>query len=70
MWMGGESKLKELKEFRNSLNLTTAEFSNKIGVSKSLYDKIEAGVRKPSREFTTKFKKVFPQFDVNIFFTQ
>lgn len=62
--------MKELKDFRTSLSLTAQEFSDKIGVSKSLYDKIETGARKPSREFTTKLKKVYPQFDVNIFFTQ
>lgn len=58
-----------LKKFRVSLNLTTQEFSNSIGVSKSLYEKVETGARKPSREFTTKLKAKYPQFDVNIFFT-
>lgn len=62
--------MKELKDFRNSLNLTIQEFSNKIGVSKSLYEKVENGDRKPSREFTTKLKSTYPQFDVNIFFTK
>lgn len=59
-----------LKRFRASLGLTTQEFANKIKVSKSLYEKVESGARKPSREFLTKLKKNFPQFDVNIFFTQ
>lgn len=61
--------MEELKKFRNSLGLTAIEMATKIGISKSLYDKVESGVRKPSREFTTKLKEVFPQFDVNIFFT-
>lgn len=61
--------MEELKEFRKSLNLTSQEFAEKIGISKSLYDKVETGVRKPSREFTTKLKSKYPQFDVNIFFT-
>ncbi len=60
--------MKALKDFRNSLNLTTQEFANTIGISKSLYDKLETGARKPSREFLTKLKKKYPQFDVNIFF--
>lgn len=60
--------MKALKDFRNSLHLTTQEFANEIGVSKSLYDKLETGTRKPSREFLTKLKKKYPQFDVNIFF--
>lgn len=57
-----------LKKFRESLNLTTQEFANNIKVSKSLYEKVESGARKPSREFTTKLKSKYPQFDVNIFF--
>ena len=59
-----------LKKFRISLGLTRQEFADSIDVSKSLYEKIEIGNRKPSREFTTKLKKKYPQFDVNIFFTQ
>lgn len=60
--------MRTLKDFRISLNLTIQEFSSSIGVSKSLYEKVESGNRKPSREFTTKLKKIYPQFDVNIFF--
>ena len=45
-----------LKRFRLSLNLTTQEFASNIGVSKSLYEKVETGARKPSRMFTTKLK--------------
>lgn len=62
--------MKVLKDFRNSLNLTAQEFAKEIGISKSLYDKVETGARKPSREFLTKLKKKYPQFDVNIFFIQ
>lgn len=60
--------MKALKDFRISLNLTLSAFAKEIGVSKSLYEKVEQGARKPSREFTEKFKKKYPQFDVNIFF--
>lgn len=59
-----------LKKFRCSLGLTIQGFANEIEVSKSLYEKIETGARKPSREFITKLKKKFPQFDVNIFFIE
>ncbi len=60
--------MEELKQFRTSLGFTANEMADKIGISKSLYDKVESGARKPSREFTTKLKEQFPQFDVNIFF--
>ena len=59
-----------LKEFRQSLNLTLQEFADNINVSKSYYEKIESGQRKPSREFMTRLKNKFPQFDVNIFFIE
>lgn len=58
-----------LKKFRLSLGLTIQEFANSIETSKSLYEKVESGARKPSREFITKLKVKYPQFDVNIFFT-
>ena len=57
-----------LKEFRKSLNLTMQDFAKTIEVSNSLYEKVESGDRKPSREFITKLKKKYPQFDTNIFF--
>ena len=58
-----------LKQFRLSLNLTIPGFAKEIEVSKSLYEKVEAGTRKPSREFITKLKRKYPQFDVNLLFT-
>jgi len=64
-----EEKMEMLKKFRISLGLTIQGFAETIGVSKSLYEKVESGVRKPSREFTTKLKTKYPQFDVNNFFT-
>ena len=45
--MKGGKKLDELKEFRKSLNLTTNEMAEEIKVSKSLYEKVEMGARKP-----------------------
>ncbi len=59
-----------LKKFRESLGLSPQGFADSIGVSKSLYDKVETGVRKPSRNFLEKLKYRYPQFDVNIFFAQ
>ena len=60
--------MEQLKKFRSSLGLTAQGFSDRINVSKSLYEKVENGFRKPSREFITKLKKEFPEFDTNIFF--
>lgn len=61
--------MEELRKFRQSLGLTTTEISQKMQISKSLYEKVELGFRKPSRNFIEKVKKIYPQFDTNIFFT-
>lgn len=62
--------MEELKDFRTSLGLGIKEVADSIGVSKSLYEKIEYGFREPSRNFITRLKKKYPQFDTNIFFTR
>lgn len=57
-----------LKEFRISLGYTLQQFADSIKVSKSLYEKVEMGFRKPSGAFVSKLKKTYPQFDVNKIF--
>lgn len=57
-----------LKKFRVNKELSREQMANKLGISLSLYDKIEFGVRTPSRNFLNRFKKAFPEFDMNIFF--
>lgn len=65
---GGKNILNILKKFRESMNLTQSAFAKSIGVSVSFYIKIELGIRKPSREFISKLKAKYPEFDVNNFF--
>jgi len=36
-----------------------------IGISNSYYEKIEYGIRKPSRAFLEKVKACFPEIDTN-----
>ena len=55
-------RLKELREEKDMAAL--------IGVTLSLYSKIELGLRNPSYNFLTKFKAAFPDSDINkIFFS-
>ena len=56
-----------LKEFRTNEKKTQQEMANLIGISKSMYEKLEYGQTKPSIETMQKFKKVFEDFDTNIF---
>lgn len=58
-----------VKEFRLKKGYTRAQMADKLKISISLYDKIEFGVRESSRNFLNRFKKAFPEFDMNIFFT-
>ena len=60
--------MNELKKFRENLGFTQNEFADSIGISASYYIKIELGDRKPSREFITKLKNKYPEFDTNKFF--
>ena len=50
-----------MKKFRNSKGFTASEMADKLGISKSLYEKIEYDDRQPSRNFMERFKKAFPQ---------
>lgn len=59
-----------LKSFREAIGKTQEQMANEFEISKSLYEKIETGVRKPSREFIERFKKKYPIIDVNIFLSQ
>ena len=61
--------MKFLIDLRKSKNMTNLQMAEFIGISESLYSKIEYGARQPSRFFMQKFKKAFPEYDMNIFFT-
>ena len=63
--------MEELKDFRISLGIGIKEFADSIGGFKIVIrKKIEYGFREPSRNFITRLKKKYPQFDTNIFFTR
>ena len=55
------------KEFRELIGKSQQEMANEIGISKSMYEKLESGERKPSREMMKKIKLAYPLVDVAIF---
>ncbi len=59
--------MKTLKEFREAIGKTQEEMAQELEISKSFYEKVENGVRKPSRELIEKIKEIYPLLDVNIF---
>lgn len=56
-----------LKEFREAIRKTQEEMAKELGISKSFYEKIESGERRPGRELIEKIKSAYPLIDVNIF---
>lgn len=59
--------MKELKEYREKLNLTQEKMAERWGISKSYYEKMENGQRIPGTNALKKIKQVDPKFDVTIF---
>ena len=59
--------MQSLIDFRISKGLSRQEMARALGVSHSLYEKIELSARQPSRWFMERFKSAFPSFDMNIF---
>lgn len=59
-----------LKDFRESLGYSKKQLADILHISKSLYEKVEWGIRPPSQAFLFNFKKKFPSFDMNIFFKE
>jgi len=61
--------LVQLKHFRNEKRLTQQEMADFIGVSLSMYEKVERGYIKASRNFMDAIKARYSQIDINkIFF--
>ncbi len=60
----------DLKEFREELGYSKQQLADFLNISKSLYEKVEWGVRLPSQAFLFRFKQKFPSFDMNLFFTE
>ena len=60
--------MKCLKDFRKEMGYSRKEMAKKLGISQSLYDKVEFDARMPSQNFLNRFKNEFPTFDMNIFF--
>lgn len=56
-------KLTTLKLFRRRQELTQSQMAKRIGVSYSLYEKVERGKMRPGKWFVRGFKEAFPNVD-------
>lgn len=63
-------KLTTLKLFRRKRDLSQVQMADRLGVSLSLYEKVESGKMRPSKKFIRKFEIAFPHADaVKILFS-
>ncbi len=61
--------MSNLRSFRNTTGLSQDNMARKLGVSLSMYEKVERGNAKPSRGFMEKVKEQFPEVSIDeIFF--
>lgn len=59
----------ELIKFRHSKNKSIVEFAQSLGIGYDSYYKVESCQRKPSYNFMVKFKKAYPEANIDeIFF--
>lgn len=59
--------MKTLKEFREAIGKTQQQMADEFEISKSMYEKLESGEKKPGRELIEKIKIKYPLLDINIF---
>ena len=57
-----------IKKFRLERSFSRKKMAELMDISLSQYDKVEFNQRTPSQSFLRKFKRTFPEFDMNIFF--
>ena len=60
--------MNKLKRFRENLNKSPKEMASEMGISKSLYYKVESGLREPSYCFLKKFIEAFRASVDEVFF--
>lgn len=59
----------ELKRMRKELKLTQKSMAKSMGVSLSMYEKVERGHKKASRNFMESLKKKYPEVIIDeVFF--
>ena len=63
--------MEKLKELRQKNNLTQEAMARRLGITLSMYEKVERGNVNASAAFMQKIKKEFPDVSIDdIFFSQ
>lgn len=58
----------KLKDFRKSEGLTQEKMAQKLGITVSMYEKVEGGRAGASAAFMRKLKQAFPHADMETIF--
>jgi transcriptional regulator with XRE-family HTH domain len=58
----------KLQEFRHTTGLSQDNMARKLGVSVSMYQKVERGAANPSIRFMEKLKQVYPHASIDVIF--
>ena len=58
----------KLKAFRNTTGLSQDNMARKIGVSLSMYQKVERGAVRATRGFMDKLKAAYPHVSIDVMF--
>jgi transcriptional regulator with XRE-family HTH domain len=61
--------MENIKTVRTLLNRTPEQFAEDLGVSLSMYEKVEYGYIEASKKMIKNLKEKYPFVDVNYFFT-
>jgi DNA-binding helix-turn-helix protein len=59
-----------VKNFRESKGISQEKLARELNFSLSLIAQIERNKIKPSRNFIQRVKKLYPEIDTNIFFSE
>ena len=59
--------MEEFRKLRKKEGLTINQMAKRLKISCSYLEKLEAGFKKPSRNFMCKVKEIYPRFDINFF---
>ena len=66
-----DNKMEKLKELRKKNNITQEAMARRLGITLSMYEKVEGGRANASAAFMKKIKKEFPNASIDdIFFNQ
>ncbi|MBE6546330.1 MAG: helix-turn-helix domain-containing protein [Ruminococcaceae bacterium] len=62
------NRIEQLRSFRQAKGLTKPEMADRLGVTLSLYEKVEGGHAGVSAKFMRKMKSVFPEVNIDKMF--